>query len=30
MVIFENRSAVNFSVHEHRIAEECHLQAVLA
>jgi hypothetical protein len=30
MVVFENRSAVNFWVHEHRIAEERHLQAVMA
>ncbi len=28
MVIFENRSAVDVEVHEHRIAEKGHLQAV--
>ncbi len=30
MVIFENRSGVNFWVHEHRIVEKRHLQAVMA
>ena len=30
MVIFENRSTVNVWVHEHRIAEKRHLQAVMA
>jgi hypothetical protein len=30
MVVFETRSAVKFWVHEHRIAEERHSQAVLA
>jgi hypothetical protein len=29
MVGFENRSAMYFLVHEHRIAEKRHLQAVL-
>jgi len=30
MVAFENWNAVNFWVHEHRIAEKRHLQAVMA
>jgi hypothetical protein len=30
MVIFENRSAVNFWVHEHRIKEKRHLQTAKA
>lgn len=30
MVGFENRSAMYFLVHEHRIAENGHLQAVTA
>jgi hypothetical protein len=30
MALIENRSSVNILVHEHRIAEKGHLQAVLA
>ncbi|TDQ35019.1 hypothetical protein DEV91_102218 [Phyllobacterium brassicacearum] len=30
MALNENRNAVNFHVHEHRIAEKRHLQATMA